>query len=430
MEEKSAEALAVRWIRNLCAALHDLHKHGLIHGDVSPRNIIVSGHDVVLTDYDFVTKIGEPRWSPGTELYGAPILSRETPALAADDLYALAASFFHVLTEKEPFLWNGRRDKARGLNWDDHDLESCPFLSTFLNRATDPDPARRFASVEEALAFLKDYAQEEPPVEIRVPEVVAPREVQEGRVGWLYSLLQSYPGSQWGNQETRGLDTPFAARTYVETRLEETLLREIRARQIRLVILCGNAGDGKTALLQHLAQQLGFGRHQSAERIIEHRLEDGPLVRINLDGSAAWQGRSADDLLDEFLGPFQNGNPTEDIVHLLAINDGRLLEWIESVESQPEVGPTALTSKLTCFLLDEPDPDPSHDFHVRFINLNDRSLVGGLNPDLTGIETTFLNRLVDRLYGGEQAEAIWKPCLNCAARERCRVFQAQTVFGP
>jgi len=422
--EKSPEVLAVRWIRNLCAALHDLHKHGLIHGDVSPRNIIVSGQDVVLTDYDFVTKIGEPRWGSGTELYCAPLLAGDTPAQAADDLYALAASFFHVLTEKEPFLWEGRRDKARGLHWDEHDLENYPKLSTFLHRAADPDPSRRFASVEEALTFLKDYTQEELPVEICVPEVIAPREVQEGRVEWLYSLLQSYPGSQWGNQETRGLDTPFAAQTYVETRLEETLLREIRTRQIRLVILCGNAGDGKTALLQHLAQQLGFGSHQSAERIIELRLEDGPLVRINLDGSAAWQGRSSDELLNEFLGPFQSGDPAEDIVHLLAINDGRLLEWIDSV------GPTALTNKLTSFLLDDPDPDPSRAFHVRFINLNDRSLVGGLNPGRTKIETTFLDRLVDRLYGGEQAEAIWKPCLNCAARDRCRVFQAQTVFGP
>ena len=53
---------------------------------------------------------------------------------------------------------------------------------------------------------------------------------------------------------------------------------------------------------------------------------------MNLDGSASWQGRSADDILDEYLAPFQEGPPTQDIVHLLAINDGRLLEWIEGDE--------------------------------------------------------------------------------------------------
>ena len=61
LEEKSAEALAVRWIRNLCAALHDLHKHGLIHGDVSPGTSSYRAMTCVLTDYDFVTN-REPRW--------------------------------------------------------------------------------------------------------------------------------------------------------------------------------------------------------------------------------------------------------------------------------------------------------------------------------------------------------------------------------
>ena len=171
-------------------------------------------------------------------------------------------------------------------------------------------------------------------------------QLREEKVDWLLSLLQSYPGSLWGNRETRGLDTDFAAETYVETNLEQTLYRDIRQRQIRLVVLCGNAGDGKTALLQHLAALLGLGRHPSSERILEGRMDDGLVVRMNLDGSAAWRGRSADDLLDEFLEPFQEGRPVQDIAHLLAINDGRLLEWIEGVESRRNGKETPLTKEL------------------------------------------------------------------------------------
>ena len=37
----------------MCEALDVLHGNGLVHGDISPRNIIVSGTDLVLTDYDF-----------------------------------------------------------------------------------------------------------------------------------------------------------------------------------------------------------------------------------------------------------------------------------------------------------------------------------------------------------------------------------------
>ena len=239
---------------------------------------------------------------------------------------------------------------------------------------------------------------------------------------WLQSLLQSYPGSRWGNSETRGLDTPFAGQTYVETHLEEALYGDILSRKVRLVILCGNAGDGKTALLQHLADRLGFGIHNSSERILETRMNDGLMVRMNLDGSASWQGRSADELLDEFLEPFQKGVPAEDIVHLLAINDGRLLEWIDRVESE-----TPLTQALDGLLNGEESAPESH---IRFISLNQRSLVGSVVPSESDIATDFLEELLDSLYGREKASQIWAPCETCSAQDRCEVRRAMRRFGP
>ena len=248
-------------------------------------------------------------------------------------------------------------------------------------------------------------------------------------MSWLKSLLQSYPGSLWGNSETRGLDSDFAGKTYVETHLEEVLFEDIVEQRVRLVILCGNAGDGKTALLQHLAKSLGLDVQTSATRILEVKpeKENDLTVRMNLDGSASWKGRSADDLLDEFLEPFQEGRPSDDIVHLLAINDGRLLEWIETVEERQ--GETPLTKDLTDFLLSQAPPSDSH---IRFVDLNQRSLVGGATEDGKDgktIDTRFLDRLVDSLYGREHASDIWKPCQTCSAQERCEVFRATRTFG-
>ena len=48
--ETSAEALTLFWLRAMCEALDVLHRNGLIHGDVNPGNLIVSGRDLVLTD--------------------------------------------------------------------------------------------------------------------------------------------------------------------------------------------------------------------------------------------------------------------------------------------------------------------------------------------------------------------------------------------
>ena len=115
-------------------------------------------------------------------------------------------------------------------------------------------------------------------------------------------------------------------------------------------------------------------------------MKDGLVVRMNLDGSAAWRDRSADELLDEFLDPYSNGPPGEDVVHLLAINDGRLLEWIEKGEE------TRLTKELYAYLSGELSDRESH---IRFIDLNQRSLVGRISEDCNRIETGFLERLLD-----------------------------------
>lgn len=473
--EQSGEALAIRWLRTMCEALDVLHRNGLVHGDVNPRNVIVSGGDLVLTDYDFVRKVGVSDGAPGAALYCAPSSVAGRPATSADDFYALAASFFHVLLEKEPFRYGADLVKQRGLNWEGIDRTEHPVVADFFDRAAHPDPGRRFRSAQEALEALpppKLAAAGDAPTAAPsggpgtpfapdagvVPAATGEQraafeqvaredagaahgaavERREQSVPWLRSLLQSYPGSRYGNRETRGLDSDFAERTYVETPLEEVLHHDVRGRRVRLVVLCGNAGDGKTALLQHLAERFGVVRRVSSERILEGRTEDGLIVRMNLDGSASWQGKSADDLLDEFLGPFQHGPPAEDVAHLLAINDGRLLEWIEGVEQRRgEETPLTLVLRKRLERANgsapevEDDADAAvDDSHVRFVNLNQRSLVGGVTPDGAGIATDFLERLLESLYGGEAAAETWAPCRSCSAQERCEVFRANRLFGP
>lgn len=436
-QEASSEALALRWIRTICEALDVLHRNGLIHGDVSPRNLIVSGSDLVLTDYDFVCKVGEPLTAPGTVLYCSPSYQEKQIASPADDIYALAASFFHVVFEKEPFLHQGERDKKRGINWTGVNRTDYQTLASFLDQATHPNSELRFANATAALTALKQVPtaqteishSERPPTDtVVIPTGITPRqELHEQQIEWLLSLLQSYPGSQWGNQETRGLDTEFAALTYVPTALEDILVKDVSERRVRLVILCGNAGDGKTALLQHLAGRLGLGKYQSSDRILVGNVPNGPLVRINLDGSASWQGQSADEILDEFLAEFQQGAPSQDIVHLLAINDGRLLEWIEGYKVRYGEDETPLTSALSDLLQQDFVTKASH---IRFFSLNQRSLVGGITADAQQIETDFLRRLLDHLYGDKDVAKIWSPCLICSAQDRCEVFQAARVFGP
>ena len=434
--KESRDALVVRWLRTTCEALGELHASGLVHGDISPRNLILSGSDLVLTDYDCVTKIGEPSAVPGTVMYCSPRADGHVAA-PSDDLYALAASMFHVLLAREPFRRDGDLAKERGLNWTGVERADFPVLSAFLDRATDPDRDRRFTRATAALQALAaassatprpdDSTSTEGEAERETEQPRVQRERTENEVAWLRDVLQSYPGSRWGNRETRGLDSEFADRTYVETKLEQALYRDLQNGNVSLVVLCGNAGDGKTALLQRLAQRLDLGDHKSSRRILEGQTPAGLTVRMNLDGSASWEGRTSDQLLDEFLEPFQHGRPSENIAHLLAINDGRLLEWIEDHE-QSQGGPTPLTQSLTTGL--DGGRQREHDAHVRFVDLNQRSLVGAVTPDRTSIETGFLDRLVDALYGGKESATIWAPCQTCSAQHRCEVLRATRLFAP
>jgi hypothetical protein len=138
------------------------------------------------------------------------------------------------------------------------------------------------------------------------------------------------------------------------------------------------------------------------------------MLRVNLDGSAAWQGRSANDLLDEFFHPFQQSDDLRQSVHIVAINSGKLLEWIESHNT-----PTYLTTQLRQVLLDEP---VQLDTGFRLIDLNQRSLVGGVDVASGQLGTDFLNALLDRFLGVN--EDPWQPCLSCSAQHRCTAWHS------
>jgi serine/threonine protein kinase len=448
--EASVEALLLRWAGDLCAALHVLHAQGWVHGDVSPANILVDETEVLLIDYDLAGRVGEVPASPGTLPYCSPQRRGGAPSACSDDVFALAASLFHALTDRAPFGPGGAQPGGAGLSWSDEERARWPLLVGFLKMATDADPSRRFETADSAGRALRaklvaaqredavlkhdavkpdDSAAEVGSVTTLAtvlplpPAVSEPPQLTPNVVPRVKDILSAYPGSRFGNSETRGLDTKFAHDTYVETRLDTVLPQAIRTGEVSLVILCGNAGDGKTAFLQHLASTLGAPDLPSNERVWEGRV-DGLELMINLDGAAAWRGRSANDLLDALFAPFQQGSPVTSRSHMVAVNDGRLMEWIEDYEARH--GETPLTIQLADTL--------NHDrvgmaSHVRVIELNLRSLVGGLDMVRGSITTEFLDSLVARLVGGERAPEVWRPCRTCTAQLRCPIKRSADMMG-
>lgn len=419
--ETSLEVLVFRWLDDLCDALWNLHRVGLVHGDVSPRNIIVQGGEVVLTDYDTVADAASvPRQR--NPLYASEGVESSVAIHPSDDIFALAASVFHVVFDKNPFLFGAQLAKSRGLNWEGLTTEGFNRAVEFLNRATSPVVSDRFDDARAAKAFLaaRKIDNHEATVEPLPPMLgahVAPR---------LAELLSAYPGSRHGNAETRGLDSSFAVATYVQTRLDEALRYEIENDQVSLAILFGNAGDGKTAFLQHLLRDLEAPDVHSRHRILERRLQDGRILKVNLDGSAAWQGKTANELLNNFFQPFHDLKFEGPARHprVLAINSGKLLEWLETQEDTP------LTDQLYRSLFDS-DGDAARELNprIRLIDLNRRSLVGGVEGDQIG--TDFLAALLNRFLGTDVTPNPWNTCATCSAQHRCTAWNSvQTLRDP
>jgi serine/threonine protein kinase len=85
-------------ITGACAAVAHLHRHGFVHGDINPGNLIVSNDDqVVVVDLGIAREIGRGGAVRGTHAYMAPEQVRGEPWTAATDVFALGVVLWELV---------------------------------------------------------------------------------------------------------------------------------------------------------------------------------------------------------------------------------------------------------------------------------------------------------------------------------------------
>ncbi len=100
---------AVRILEQVLLALDYAHAQGVIHRDVKPANLMLSGDDrVTLVDFGLAFLLSEPGITStgvlfGTPLYLAPEMAGEDDVDGRADLYSAALVFFEMLTGEPPF---------------------------------------------------------------------------------------------------------------------------------------------------------------------------------------------------------------------------------------------------------------------------------------------------------------------------------------
>ncbi|WKT61292.1 protein kinase [Microbulbifer thermotolerans] len=427
-----AEALslddAVRIVREAADGLAHLHKHGVYHQDVKPSNLLWTDKGVRIIDFNVaVSENDEVQGGGGTRRYLPPDYDYSSEPDASDrmdrDLYALGISFYECLTGKYPF--DDPTPPIKTQPKDPKQFKGCADLSSslvnVLVKMIAPERKDRFASIDEfltAMAEVKRLRAGSTTGEIGAgPKVVSKLGFEPTKPNtnpFVTHLLTLYSQSQVSNAGTRGLDEVGKA-TYVPTYLDEKLKPALLKGEFRLVIISGNAGDGKTAFIQQFeafAESKGAQMQRGANGAV-FQLK-GHTYKSNYDGSQDEGDERNDAVLQKFFAPFAGRDANrwpENQTRLIAINEGRLVDFfLEHEEEFP------LLAKQIQQGLAGAAPEGG----IAVINLNLRSVVA--EPEEG--QPSILGRLIARMTQQEY----WQACEKCDLKGKCFAYHNARTF--
>lgn len=161
----------LRIFREACEAVAAAHRELIVHGDIKPANLKVNEQGrVCLLDFGVARLLDRDQqhdlpaaMTPG---FAAPEILEGRPVSTAADIYGLGA-LLHWLVYSEPPPRPGKTRPAEGR----HSFRRHRDIDAIVKRATDPDPAMRYATVN-GLALDIARLESDRPVRARRPGVV------------------------------------------------------------------------------------------------------------------------------------------------------------------------------------------------------------------------------------------------------------------
>jgi serine/threonine protein kinase len=160
------EGNRINYLTQLCDALDHVHKHGFLHRDICPRNVMITREDQVkLIDFGlsvpYRPEYCRPGNRTGTPNYLAPELIRRVTTDHRIDLFALGVTAYETFTHNLP--WEKTQSlqtllshmNSAGKDPREHRPDLDPETVAFLRKAIERNPADRFQTIAEFRAALQ-----------------------------------------------------------------------------------------------------------------------------------------------------------------------------------------------------------------------------------------------------------------------------------
>ncbi|MCB1131001.1 MAG: protein kinase [Verrucomicrobiae bacterium] len=145
----------VRLISGICGGLAHAHQHGIIHRDIKPANILLDLHaEPKIGDFGLARPV-ENKAGEGEEIFGTPhytapeVVNNPQNVDHRADIFSVGVMLHELLTGRLP-ADDPRTPSAI--------IQCDPRFDVVVRRATDPNPANRYANAAEISEELRKIA--------------------------------------------------------------------------------------------------------------------------------------------------------------------------------------------------------------------------------------------------------------------------------
>jgi eukaryotic-like serine/threonine-protein kinase len=158
-------AVAIDYARQILAALGFAHRHGIVHRDIKPHNVVVAPDGrLKVTDFGIArsgtSQMTETGSIIGTAQYLSPEQAKGAPVTPASDIYSVGIVLYEMLTGSVPFTGDTPLEIAMKhlsttpLPPSEQRREIPHEIDSIVLRALAKDPADRYQSTDEMDADL------------------------------------------------------------------------------------------------------------------------------------------------------------------------------------------------------------------------------------------------------------------------------------